>query len=281
MNGGMPYEQAHVIATAAEKRAVEAAGMDWGKYTHRWDGLLSGIEHEKVSNLPPDLHVDPEAAIGHHGAANKQGGTVPIMQTRALAARLADEAAAAGRETSEVQPRLPFEATAAVARMQGANDALAGGVQQIAKRAGYAMADDEAARVAGRLVKASPEEADATFRDLQVNPRGVAMRAEGPAAPVGESPMRGPGEGAPVAAAPLTESTVTAPDFAAALRADIDRERATGDVTVPDAVGADRNVTHRSVDAAMNEIDAYKAAADQMASCAAPEPEPAEQAEAA
>lgn len=74
MGQGMSYAQAHQLATQAEKQAVEAAGMNWEKYTHEWDGLLDATEHEKVSQLPPDLHVDPEAAIGHHRSENKGTG---------------------------------------------------------------------------------------------------------------------------------------------------------------------------------------------------------------
>lgn len=270
MNRGLPYEQAHVIATQAEKHVVESSGMNWENYTHQWDGLLSGIEHEKVSELPPDLHVDPEAAIGHHSAANKQVRAVPIMQTRALVARLTDEAQAAGRETAEVQPQLPFEASAAVARMRTANEVLAGGVQQIAHRAGYAMPDEEAATVAGRLVKANPAEADDMLRELQVSPRGVAARAQGPVAPVGEAPVNVSGAPLDVPLTPLSESTLSSPQMEAALRADLDRERAMGDVKVPDEVDKDGNIVHRSLDDKMNEVDAYKTVADQIAACASP-----------
>ena len=75
MAQGVPYPASHEAATAAERRAVEAAGMDWRHYTAQWDGLLAHIEKTPVdrATLPDDLHVDPEAAIGHHRAANKEG----------------------------------------------------------------------------------------------------------------------------------------------------------------------------------------------------------------
>lgn len=188
---------------------------------------------------------------------------VPILQTRALAARLAEEAKAAGRETSTVeQPELPFEANAAVAHMRTANEVLAGGVQQIARRAGYEMPDEEAARVADKLVKATPGEADDLLRDLQMSPRQVAD------APInGREPAL---EGA-TAVEPAAQ-VVKSPDYQNALQADIDRERVAGDKQIPVGVDADGNIVRRSIDAAMNEVEAYKTAADQLAACAAPEP---------
>jgi hypothetical protein len=72
----------------------------------------------------------------------------------------------------------------------------------------------------------------------------------------------------------MTE-TLTAPDHQDAIRADIDRERALGDVQVPgvDEMG---NHTMVSVDAAMDEVDAYKQAAEQIQACANPVQEAAE-----
>lgn len=63
--------------------------------------------------------------------------------------------------------------------------------------------------------------------------------------------------------------TLTAPDHQDAIRADIDRARAMGDVQVP---GIDENGNHTmiGVDKAMDEVDAYKAAAEQIQACANP-----------
>lgn len=55
----MPYAQAHAIATQAEKKAVEKAGLDWDYYEKVCDGLLSHIEHEKPRQAPPDLYTKP------------------------------------------------------------------------------------------------------------------------------------------------------------------------------------------------------------------------------
>ena len=69
--------------------------------------------------------------------------------------------------------------------------------------------------------------------------------------------------------------TLTAPDHQDAIRADIDRERAMGDVQVPHT---DENGNHTmvSVDKAMDQVDAYKAAAEQIQACANPVQEAAE-----
>lgn len=66
--------------------------------------------------------------------------------------------------------------------------------------------------------------------------------------------------------------TLTAPDHQDAIRADIDRARAMGDVRVP---GVDENGNHTmiGVDAAMDQVDAYKAAAEQIQACANPMPD--------
>jgi hypothetical protein len=69
--------------------------------------------------------------------------------------------------------------------------------------------------------------------------------------------------------------TLTAPDHQDAIRADIDRERALGDFKVP---GVDENGNHAmvGVDAAMDQVDAYKKLAEQIQVCANPVQEAAE-----
>jgi hypothetical protein len=72
MRDGMSYDHAHSrFATPAERAAVAADGVDWNAYTHEIDGYLDRIEHERAENPPPDTHVDPQAAIGHHRSENK------------------------------------------------------------------------------------------------------------------------------------------------------------------------------------------------------------------
>jgi len=72
MAEGMSYDDAHTkVATPAERAAVQADGVSWDGYTKEMDGFLSSIEHEKAENPPPNPHVDPESAIGHHKGENK------------------------------------------------------------------------------------------------------------------------------------------------------------------------------------------------------------------
>ena len=67
------YPKAHKIATAAEKKAVEADGLNWNHYTKEIDGYLAKIEHERNSNPPKvKLHVDSNKAIHHHRSHNKR-----------------------------------------------------------------------------------------------------------------------------------------------------------------------------------------------------------------
>lgn len=66
MAEGVPYEQAHKVATQAEMEAVRKAGIDPKKYDEKWGGILDHTEHQPATNLPPDLHVSPEDALGHH-----------------------------------------------------------------------------------------------------------------------------------------------------------------------------------------------------------------------
>lgn len=71
MSGG--YDAAHRRATAKERVAVEADGVNWKEYTAEIDGYLAKIERQKATRLPPEhLHVDPDAAVGHHRSSNKQ-----------------------------------------------------------------------------------------------------------------------------------------------------------------------------------------------------------------
>jgi hypothetical protein len=110
MKTGMPYDQAHIRATAAERAKVEAAGVDWSAYTHEIDGYLDHVEHEPNTNPPTEpLHVDPQAAIGHHKSENKEG-IAPAPAERPIEAQrdfivndVKRQLIAAGRPEAEAQ----------------------------------------------------------------------------------------------------------------------------------------------------------------------------------
>jgi hypothetical protein len=90
MRAGMSYDEAHPVATAAERAAVEADGVDWNAYTKEIDGYLSSIEHETPTNSPPDTHVDPQQAIGHHRSENKTAKPAVISTPEMLAGIASD-----------------------------------------------------------------------------------------------------------------------------------------------------------------------------------------------
>jgi hypothetical protein len=129
------YKQAHIIATAAEKEAVEAAGMDWDKYTHEWDGLLANIENKypRGTPMPGDLHVDPWAAIGHHAGKPEGLGAPTDVAAKGVAGAAADQkiigrmamnnpAAAAQAEAAGMTPLGDGEIAINFARIDTADD---------------------------------------------------------------------------------------------------------------------------------------------------------------
>jgi hypothetical protein len=136
-------------------------------------------------------------------------------------------------------------------------------IRFMAWRAGYDMPTEEAVRISDRLAKATPDEAQKIMRDLQMSPRQVAD------APTHIEPIPEP---LPVLVSPIED--IHAPDLQAAVRADLDRELiAPQEGQYPTAVDVDGNISYQSIDKALNEVDGYKTAADQIAACASPAPE--------
>ena len=69
MARGMPYDQAHPIATQAERTVAEHMGINWDDYSAFMAKVAPQIEAQKImpdawQNL--NLHEDPYDAIGHH-----------------------------------------------------------------------------------------------------------------------------------------------------------------------------------------------------------------------
>ena len=135
---------------------------------------------------------------------------------------------------------------------------------------------DVGAQITPELTRAAAE-AERAKPDL--TPTTELKQDELPLDPATEpmTPKRGgePGPEPILQTADQMRETLTAPDHQDAIRADIDRERALGDVQVPgvDELG---NHTMVSVDKAMDQVDAYKAAAEQIQACANPVQEAAE-----
>jgi hypothetical protein len=153
------------------------------------------------------------------------------------------------------------------------------------------VAESERAAIADRLNDITAEHANLQASTLpQMQLPALGQRERIPTGPKGQfeldlnppqeqSPSIVPkdNEGGPVP--PLQTSdqmreTLTAPDHQEAIRADIDRARAMGDIKVP-GIDESGNHTMVGVDAAMDEVDAYKAAAEQIQACATPAAEEA------
>jgi hypothetical protein len=222
---------------------------------------LSKTIDDVLRRRPVDVsdHITPELEA--------RTGLPPIEAMRTQAQAAAAEAERLRAVPLEPQPELPFEQTAVGARAEAARQTLNSEVEQIARRAGYEMPSEEAARVSNKLMQATPEEAQDMLRDLQLSPRQVA-----------DAPRRlePPAETAPMPVTPIEDPH--APDLQAAVRADLDRELLTRgeraeEARYPTAVDAEGNVGYQSIDKALNEVDSYKTAADQIAACASPAPE--------
>lgn len=105
---GLSYAKAHSdVATPAERAAVEADGVNWDEYTKEIDGYLAHIEKEKPVNPPAEpLHVDAEAAIGHHKSENKVAEPkaepeLPFTPSPSIAHDVAQKLITAGRPSEE------------------------------------------------------------------------------------------------------------------------------------------------------------------------------------
>jgi hypothetical protein len=250
----------NVVASEANVERTNAYPGTAGEVAHREaltgaiDSILKG-EPVKADGITPELE---------RGLAGRLAPLMGMRQTaiEAQAAAEAERAAVVG----ERAPELPFAATAATARADAATNALAGEVTDLAKVHGYDMPAEEAAAVARGLIKTPDAEVRQMLGELITRPSGAAETIPRPrGAPAEESSV-------PLRAVPPAESSamLASPDHAAALRGDIDRARATGDVQIPTGLDEKGNVVFRSVDDAMKEVDSYATAADQIKGCVNP-----------
>lgn len=56
---GVPYEFAHIVATAAERTLVESDGLNWKEYDKFMQKYVKTAEHEELQFLPDDLDITP------------------------------------------------------------------------------------------------------------------------------------------------------------------------------------------------------------------------------
>lgn len=228
-------------------------------------GLEGEIAHREalgkaIDDIMAGRRIDvPDETLAPHEA------WVDAMMGNRGAARVAAEEEAAARAAPA--PELPLEPT----KTEVHEATIADGVQGMARITGYDMPREEAERVAKMVAGASSDEqARAILSAAMDRPQTVA---EFPPSPL---PKKAPEELPGVLEPKTVNQAVGSPELEQALRADIDRARATEDVKIPIDVDKDGNPVFRSVDGAMEEIDAYKKAAEQIKACAAPQPEPAE-----
>lgn len=226
-----------------------------GEVAHR-DALAKSID---------DVVAGRKIEVSEDIPAPHEAKLDAMMGERAGARGAAEEAAALRTEPA---PELPLEPTPEEVHQA----TIADGVTDIARRAGYHMPPEEAQRVAKMVAGASTDEqARAILSTVADRPQTVS---EFPPSPLPRSP-EAPAPRGDIPPATI-EKTLGSPDHEAAMRADIDRARATGDIKIPAGVDEKGEPIYRSLDGAMDEIDAYKAAADQIKACANPQPEPAE-----
>jgi hypothetical protein len=75
----LDYDHAHLIATAAERAAVEHAGLNWDAYSNSLAPFIRADEQEKIKDPPPNLLLDAYKGTG--------GSTKNPMYQRLLMAR--------------------------------------------------------------------------------------------------------------------------------------------------------------------------------------------------
>lgn len=68
---GLPYAEAHKLATQAERGLLESDGVDWKSYEAHVNGMLRTIEHEPIQSAPDDLYLKPYHAHGWGNEAKK------------------------------------------------------------------------------------------------------------------------------------------------------------------------------------------------------------------
>lgn len=232
-----------------------------GEVAHR--AALSDAINDVSRGTPVDVasHITPDIE------ASADERFAPLMAARGEAQRAM--AAAEAARPGGPAPELPFEQTAAEAQAGRSIDTLSTEVAALAKRAGYDMPAEEAAQIAARMVKAPDDQVGRLLDQVTTNPSLAA-----------EAPPRGGGAPIEQPATALPPSEVTrvlgSPDHEAAVRADIDRARMTKDVKIPAGVDEKGEPVFRSLDSAMDEVDGYKAAAEQIQACAAPAKETTE-----
>jgi hypothetical protein len=237
---------------------------------------LNEIETQRSSLAP----TEPPVMLGQTSMVRPSlfdihtGRIDSLMTMRGRAGVVADQAAAE-RAQATATGELPFKASAFDLLHNYHVGAISDGIHALGQLGGYEMPDYESLGLARRVANAKDDsEAMAILNQVTDRPRTLYDTLPSAADFAAQRKL----DEEVAAAAPLQTpeqraETIASPQHVEALQADIDRARMIGDVKIP--IGKDENgdPIFRSVDAAMNEVEAYKAAAEQIQACAAPQPE--------
>ena len=267
--------------TTPERLAMEARPIELRRAAEAERDAIAARRQEIASELAQrqaDKLVPNQPLLGQRMVV-RNGSLFDAYQTRIDA--LVDEARSVAREVeqgraeraaaaTERAPELPFAPTAADARAETHLGTIADGVQQLSAMAGRTMPREEAERVAKLVADAkSDTQAYRILSEVSQRPHTVADLLP-------TVPRETPTEPLRLIEPAETAQALASPEHQAALRSDIDRARAMGDVKVPIGLDERGEPIFRSVDAAVAEVDAYKKAAEQIQACVNPVREAAE-----
>lgn len=248
-----------------------ALGVGTKALGHAWTAVKGRVWPQSIRDAGNVIESEANAASGNP----MPGAEGEVAHRDALTGAIDNIAKG---EPVDVSKAIPPELAAgaedrfglvAQARREENLPTVTAAIQDIAREAGHDMPAAEAESLAQRVIKAPDDEARATLADVLDRPRTAADFPTGKGEQIGEPVL-------PPISADAGRQMLASPDHEAAVRADIDRARATGDVKIPAGVDEQGEPVFRSVDAAMEEVDAYKAAAAHIQACANPQEEAAE-----
>ena len=255
-------------APLEQRRALEAEQGQIG-------ARLNDIQTQRAGLTPAEPAMMGQTSLVRPSLFDIHTGRIDSLMTMRGRAGVVADQAAAERAQATATGQLPFRAGAFDLLHSYHVGALSDGIHALGQLGGHEIPDEEAMALATRVARAKDDSEAMTILN-QVTDRPRTLAETLPSATDFAAQRRLDAEVAATAPTQTPDQmaeTIASPQHEEALRADIDRARMLGDVKIP--IGKDENgePIFRSVDAAMNEVDGYKAAAEQIQACAAPAPE--------
>lgn len=250
-----PIEQRRALET--ENNQIEARLND------------IATQRAEFTPQPPTLVSVPPRLFDVH--MNRIDG---LMNMRAKIGEIAAQASEE-RAASTATGELPFTATG-LDSVHNMHIGLMGqGLRELGLIGGHDMGMEEARELALRVTRArTDDEARGIIQSVTDRPRTLLETLPSPADfAKARKDAELLAQEPPVHTVKEMQETLASPQHEAALRADIDRTRAVGDVKIPSGVDANGEPVYRSLDSAMTEIDHYNEIAQQVQACAAPQAE--------